>query len=563
MANTEKTYCRFCAEPKSQNKLLNIQSDGEKWNEINVKLTFLNAMYVEVQSENMLPKTVCLICYDSLNKAYEFLSRVKKSQDLLLDIFLKHKDDNSGHTGEDCMTIFDDYPSPGGIDDDVSVKEEELPLKSPKNLTVSLSNVKVKREPKEEILDDTSENCTANIDEKAEQILDVNDIIEAAICNAPNIEIYAKDLSDLGRNDIKSWKDYPWMCSLCNIEFLDIDTLRLHARTVHTKCAVFMCIDCKIARKDNFASFIKHVRKHRKSLRNYCYYCNETLDKADSISTHLKQHFKKSQLPCPLCGEILNEDTLKAHLQEYAAVKSKRKPRRKPGTPITVEDLTCEHCKKVYKNPNSLRDHMKLHRIDRKRNYTCERCGKMFYNKGTLTSHIMSHDKIRPHVCRICNKAFLYPNMLRRHVEMHTGVKPFSCEQCGRCFRLQYQLNAHKIVHTDSMPYICQFCNKAFRYKQILKNHERQHTGDKPYSCQQCGMEFTNWSNYNKHMKRRHGTDTSKKKITPDGVFPIDSETGQMVQIEDVVGMEEWKSKIMIPAKRGKKKAIKMESDAC
>lgn len=202
---------------------------------------------------------------------------------------------------------------------------------------------------------------------------------------------------------------------------------------------------------------------------------------------------------------------------------------------------------------------MKLHTIDRKRNYTCDRCGKMFYNKGTLTSHILSHDKNRPHVCRICNKSFLYPNMLRRHVEMHSGVKPFSCEQCGRCFRLQYQLNAHKIIHTDSMPYVCSYCSKAFRFKQILKNHERQHTGAKPYSCQHCGMEFTNWSNYNKHMKRRHNTDTSKKKITPEGVFPINPETGQIIQVQDPVGTEEWKTKIMIPGKRGKKKVIKQE----
>lgn len=53
--------------------------------------------------------------------------------------------------------------------------------------------------------------------------------------------------------------------------------------------------------------------------------------------------------------------------------------------------------------------------------------------------------------------------------------------------------------------------------------------------------------------------DTSKKKITPEGVFPINPETGQIIQVQDPIGTEEWKNKIMIPAKRGKK-TIKTES---
>ncbi|GBP02164.1 Serendipity locus protein H-1 [Eumeta japonica] len=110
------------------------------------------------------------------------------------------------------------------------------------------------------------------------------------------------------------------------------------------------------------------------------------------------------------------------------------------------------------------------------------------------------------------------------------------------------------------MPYACQYCNKLFRFKQIMKNHELQHTGAKPYICQICPMEFTNWSNYNKHMKRRHGTDTSKKKITPEGVIPVNPETGQLVEIKDSIETEEWRSKIMIPCKRGKKKMIKQEN---
>ncbi|KAG6444293.1 gastrula zinc finger protein XlCGF57.1 [Manduca sexta] len=537
----DNSYCRFCAEPKTSEKLFNLQSDGRKYDEVSLKLAFLNAVYVDVSNGDMLPKTVCFVCYESLNKAYDFLEKVKRAQDVLTNLFMSTEPNKCEFSDDDRISDIDDFLA---SNDNPEVKLEDAAVKVDYN-NVDIS-IEVKKEPKEEI-------------ETLNQTIHVQDILDAAlhVPFTPEMTIYAKELTDISKRSIKSWKFYPWVCSYCSIEFLSIDMLRSHAKIVHGKCSAFLCIDCKVGRKEDFTAFIKHVKKHRKSLRNYCYYCDKHLTEAENLTLHLKEHFEKSQTPCRLCGEIFNdEEALKIHLQDYASSKPKRRPRRKPGTPITIEDLTCKLCKKVYKNPNSLRDHMKLHTIDRKRNYTCDRCGKMFYNKGTLTSHIMSHDKIRPHACRICNKSFLFPNMLRRHVEMHSGIKPFSCEQCGRCFRLQYQLNAHKIVHTDSMPYVCQYCNKAFRFKQILKNHERQHTGAKPYACQHCGMEFTNWSNYNKHMKRRHGMDTSKKKITPEGVFPVNPETGQIVQVQDPAGTEEWKSKIMVPGKRGKKKKI-------
>ncbi|XP_052742795.1 gastrula zinc finger protein XlCGF26.1-like [Bicyclus anynana] len=541
-------HCRFCAEPKSSQKMLDILSN-EKYEEVTKKLEFLNySIYVNLHKDKTLPKTVCFVCYDSLNKAYDFLDKVKRAQTILHSIYPLVDDNSPSDDGRVGFDETSDIESAAN-----SIKLEE-PADNNLNLEIDLNIEEVKTEPKDEIDVSQESDCY-------EQNFNVQDILNAAMCKVPYPEatLYAKEVVNTGKKSISSWKDYPWICSHCDIEFLDVGTLRLHTKLTHSKCSAFVCIDCDSLGSKDFNGFIKHVKIHRKKLRKRCHYCDESINE-DSLPYHIEQHFQKIQVSCPDCGEILkNNESLQKHLREYNSKKPKRKPRRKRGTPLTIEDLTCGLCKKVYKNPNSLRDHMKIHTNDRKRNYTCDRCGKMFYNKGTLTSHIMAHDKVRPHVCRICNRSFLFPNMLRRHVEMHSGVKPFSCEQCGRCFRLQYQLNAHKIIHTDSMPHVCQYCNKAFRFKQILKNHERQHTGAKPYACQSCSMEFTNWSNYNKHMKRRHNLDTSKKKITPEGVFPINPQTGELVQFNDAA-TEEWKTKIMIPGKRGKKKVIKKEN---
>lgn len=54
----------------------------------------------------------------------------------------------------------------------------------------------------------------------------------------------------------------------------------------------------------------------------------------------------------------------------------------------------------------------------------------------------------------------------------------------------------------------------------VLTTHRRQHTGERPYSCLECQHHFTNWPNYNKHMKRRHGINTSVTVRKPQAIPP-------------------------------------------
>lgn len=260
METLENTYCRFCAELKSSEKLLNLNEDEKRSNEILLKLSFLNAVYVDVSNRDSLPKTVCFVCYDSLNKAYEFLDKVKKSQDILTTIF-PNTDTSKYDLSDDDRIAFDDLFDTDNI-------EEEIPdvkpiISSPKQKISTQIEVKV--EPKEEDQINNLQQESENYD----QTLNVSDIIDAALSTGPynNITIYAKELTDLSKKVIVSWKNYPWVCSFCNIEFLDIDMLRSHAKVVHGKCTAFSCIDCKGMKKDDFNSFVKHVRKHRKSLR--------------------------------------------------------------------------------------------------------------------------------------------------------------------------------------------------------------------------------------------------------------------------------------------------------
>lgn len=518
--SSSSCYCRLCAQSKTNNELIDLQNNSKEVKEILQKLALLNTKSLDIKNDIALPKTICFDCETSLNDACDFINKIDTAQSVLASLYRERHDDVLQSDDED-------------FDDNLEVKDELSPNAGLSEL------VEVKIEPVYE-----PEICVnSGIFEEVKSVLENRDI-----------DVYGEELGIV--KDEGGWFDYRWICRHCSDEFNNMMELRSHSKSVHKKCSALKCIDCDM-NVIGFQKFVAHVRKHRNYLLDRCQYCDAVFSRGN-IRSHIKEHFKNKQQACTGCGEILKDPaTLQKHIDLY----NTPKPRRKRGTPITIDELTCKICQKVFKSMNIRRDHEKRHSKDRKRDFACERCGKTFFNKGTLISHINTHDNKKPHVCKICNKSFLFPNMLRKHVESHSAIKKYSCDECGRAFRRPFQLKSHKIIHTDKMPYMCQFCSKSFRFSQVLKIHERLHTGDKPYHCDLCKMEFNNWSNYNKHMVRRHGMSKAKTKQTPDGIFPINPETGKVIEL-DPVAMEEWKAKILNGTKDKRRKKVEVAVDS-
>lgn len=201
MNSLDNSYCRFCAELRSSEKLLNLQTDAIKQNEIVAKLALLNAIIIDISNRDSLPKTICFVCYDSLNKAYDFFEGVKRAQRVLSTLFTENE--RSKYEESDDEIYNDSLCSDV---DEVPVKDEE-----------KVSDDLVKQEPKEEKELDEYSN-TFNVD----------DILGAALCSAypSNLTIYAKEVTDVVKKDGLTWAEYPWVCAFCSIEFISLDTLR-------------------------------------------------------------------------------------------------------------------------------------------------------------------------------------------------------------------------------------------------------------------------------------------------------------------------------------------------
>ncbi|KAI4464307.1 zinc finger protein [Holotrichia oblita] len=451
------TRCRLCAT--SYSDLVSVLEDLELLARID------HLFQVSIFPEDRLPTGVCYSCKEIVNNTWEFNAQVQKAQELLSEIL---------------------------IDDPLIIENDPLllPVGEKKEIvTRQKSRLKPRKckQPDKVVSDDENDD-------------DPDDI--------------SSELSDSERHDdgsitpkepAASWAEYPWQCCECSGGVSSVDELREHYASVHGQPPRFPCADCpKVYAK--YSIFVAHARVHRPRLKFCCDVCSKWFATIKSQDRHRSQHGDERPHGCQTCGKRFRmQSALLVHARSHL--------------PADLKNChQCDQCPKKFGTKPNLMAHKRIHAGVR--DYTCDQCGKSFVQKGNLDNHLLTHTAARPFSCAICGKSFKTHIRLRKHSSVHSGLKPHKCDVCGREFRERGTLKEHLRIHTGAMPFTCEFCGKSFRFKGVLTTHRRQHTGERPYSCLECQHHFTNWPNYNKHMKRRHGINTSVTVRKPQSIPP-------------------------------------------
>lgn len=151
----------------------------------------------------------------------------------------------------------------------------------------------------------------------------------------------------------------------------------------------------------------------------------------------------------------------------------------------------CTHCRMVFQDKLSLREHIRNHSpIDKQQ---CEICNREFQNRYTLKVHMKLHVG-GEFECTFCRKRFTNARDLDIHTRFHTGDYPHKCEVCGKKFNIKSHLNSHMEVHSDAV-YDCPHCDYTCKTKASIRQHRFIHEG-MPHICHFCGKGFNARNKY-------------------------------------------------------------------
>ncbi|XP_017763558.1 PREDICTED: zinc finger protein 883-like [Eufriesea mexicana] len=531
---TEPELCRLCAETK-ENFIGIYEAEGQK---LAIEAKIAKCLQIQVLTNDGLPLTVCIDCCILLNQCSEFFEKTNQAQVSLRQLLLDPKVETQRlqsninyidktialpkeEVGEetvqchlsnyihDTSNVSRNYFIEENKNDNHQKYENEEPQDiKQKKCKIQLKKTSLKQtrkrlKRKNQKMEDTDMYTNTNLKKEHENV-DIKTNIKipdnymtGTDTDLEIIEAHAVEILKFERKREDGLNRYPWLCTDCNDKLPSLEKLEEHHETIHNQQAKYMCVlCCKVYNK--YYGFLTHVKRHKNKTKFSCEDCGKSFVHKKVLDSHKAVHSEERPYVCQTCGKAFRQQSaLYIHSRCHL--------------PDTMKNrFPCDQCDKRFSTKPNLVTHKRIH--SGVRNFTCDQCGKSFIQKGNLEAHFLTHSADKPYNCTQCSKAFKTPLQLKKHETVHTGAKPHQCAVCGRTFREKGTLREHHRIHTGAMPFTCEFCGKCFRFKGILTTHRRQHTGERPYSCLECQHHFTNWPNYNKHMKRRHGINTSHAK---------------------------------------------------
>jgi KRAB domain-containing zinc finger protein len=252
-------------------------------------------------------------------------------------------------------------------------------------------------------------------------------------------------------------------CSICGDVFTSEMKLKIHMRLSHP------------------------AKKRPDDMIYKCTRCSEKFNCQESLTSHNNEQCFEKPYSCEFCSKMFISPSgkyrhvRKLHKEQRDNIAMDRKPEQE-------KPYSCEFCLKIFMSQKGKSRHvLRIHKEQRdkikttkqaekqtcaeqaKKEYKCGKCAEVLNNKACLRQHqkLCRKNRAKQYKCiqEDCLQIFTSKHKLQRHRNVH---KPkYECIQvnCKEKFTNKYKLHLHMRVHVDAgeTPYSCEFCSAKFK----------------------------------------------------------------------------------------------------
>uniref|UniRef100_A0A1Q3F3E5 Putative c2h2-type zn-finger protein n=1 Tax=Culex tarsalis TaxID=7177 RepID=A0A1Q3F3E5_CULTA len=149
------------------------------------------------------------------------------------------------------------------------------------------------------------------------------------------------------------------------------------------------------------------------------------------LKCHLDKHLGTKSLACRKgCGKMFYTGAaLRVHEHDCGSERKKR---------------LCPHCGLSFFTNTHLNRHMS--HVHGEATFPCKICRKQFTTREAAARHVnFTHSTENTLCCKLCNKMYKNPDSLRVHMRLHTNEMPYGCTICGQRFRYGHAVRPHML----------------------------------------------------------------------------------------------------------------------
>uniref|UniRef100_A0A2H1VDI8 SFRICE_005617 n=1 Tax=Spodoptera frugiperda TaxID=7108 RepID=A0A2H1VDI8_SPOFR len=505
--------------------------------------------------DNILPKTVCLVCIKSLEQAFKFICAVDEAQGFLSDfVMVKYNERELEQNPVSYELIGTDNCAPKpleSIQDPMEVSAEDCQtngqFKCEKDSDDDCNDYVIKEEPENEgfmpvvtktcsIIDDTvtkpvyieinvpvNNIPVDNIDSKTTIVTNHEEDIKNHVTsqdvntdtNSSETADHEKTIKKEKSKKIKvnislkkttEAKSVPNTGNYSETEVKElIENLGYVPEQYITKTwqdYLWQCSQCGT----QFTS-MEDLQKHSMEFHSSCnpYKCVDCTTRSSNLKiflNHVQRHHKYLRYSCYKCFKIFSDPA--------DVLKHRNKTHKLPNM--------CKGCYSTFPSKEQLKKHTdkyykkiwdaKKYNSLRTDNATCRICHKTFKEYTCYKNHFVSQhtEQSRDNMCDVCGKSFKTKASLSNHVAIHNNQNKYQCDVCDQNFKSRHGLAYHKdACHNTGKLFICDVCGKSFRVKSRIQAHIIIHSDKFSYSCSVCEKKFRNSTNLKNHMVQHSG----------------------------------------------------------